>query len=145
MGYNDLFLLAGAVGTDAAGAVDATGASGEEDDFSPSADPEIVREVETQIKYEGYLIKQENSVRQLAKLETRVIPPDFSYDELTNLSTEAKQKLKEIRPRTLGQASRLDGVTPADISFLALRLEGRRRKKENAIWSNAAVEKYENS
>lgn len=135
LSYNDLFLLAGAVGTDAAGAtgtdaagaVDATGASGEEDGFLPSADPEIIREVETQIKYEGYLIKQENSVRQLAKLETRVIPPDFSYDELTNLSTEAKQKLKEIRPRTLGQASRLDGVTPADISFLALRLEGRRR------------------
>ncbi|HHT46307.1 MAG TPA: tRNA uridine-5-carboxymethylaminomethyl(34) synthesis enzyme MnmG, partial [Firmicutes bacterium] len=148
LSYNDLFLLAGAVGTDAAGAtgtdaagaVDATGASGEEDGFLPSADPEIIREVETQIKYEGYLIKQENSVRQLAKLETRVIPPDFSYDELTNLSTEAKQKLKEIRPRTLGQASRLDGVTPADISFLALRLEGRRR---SALASNKNAELQE--
>ena len=100
---------------------------GEEGDFSPAEDREIISEVETQIKYEGYIAKQENSVKQLRRLESKVIPPDFSYDGLANLSTEASQKLKAIRPRTLGQASRIDGVTPADISFLALYLEKRRR------------------
>ncbi|RJX29576.1 MAG: tRNA uridine-5-carboxymethylaminomethyl(34) synthesis enzyme MnmG [Dethiobacter sp.] len=100
---------------------------GEEGEFSPSRDVEIISEVETQIKYEGYIAKQENSVKQLTRLESRVIPPDFSYDGLANLSTEARQKLKAIKPRTLGQASRIDGVTPADISFLALHLEKRRR------------------
>ena len=101
--------------------------AGEGGDFTPAEEWEIVREVETQIKYEGYIAKQENSVKQLRRLESKVIPPDFSYDGLANLSTEASQKLKAIRPRTLGQASRIDGVTPADISFLALYLEKRRR------------------
>ena len=101
--------------------------AGEGGDFTPAEEWEIVSEVETQIKYEGYIAKQENSVKQLRRLESKVIPPDFSYDGLANLSTEASQKLKAIRPRTLGQASRIDGVTPADISFLALYLEKRRR------------------
>jgi tRNA uridine 5-carboxymethylaminomethyl modification enzyme len=100
---------------------------GEEGNFTPAEEREIISEVETQIKYEGYIAKQENSVKQLRRLESKVIPPDFSYDGLANLSTEASQKLKAIRPRTLGQASRIDGVTPADISFLALYLEKRRR------------------
>lgn len=103
--------------------------TGEEGEFLPAGDKEIISEVETQIKYEGYIAKQENSVKQLLKLESKVIPADFSYDELANLSTEAKQKLKNIRPRTLGQASRIDGVTPADLSFLALYLEKRRHFK----------------
>jgi len=90
-------------------------------------DKEILREVETQIKYEGYIAKQENSVKQLARLESRVIPEDFAYAELVNLSLEAREKLEAIRPRTLGQASRIDGVTPADISFLSLHLGKRRR------------------
>ena len=101
--------------------------AGEGGDFTPAEEWEIISEVETQIKYEGYIAKQENSVKQLRRLESKVIPPDFSYDGLANLSTEASQKLKAIRPRTLGQASRIDGVTPADISFLALYLEKRRR------------------
>lgn len=90
-------------------------------------DEEILREMETQIKYEGYIAKQKNSVKQLARLESRIIPEDFAYEELANLSIEAREKLEAIRPRTLGQASRIDGVTPADISFLSLHLGKKRR------------------
>jgi len=118
--------------------------AGEEGGFSPIEDKEIVGELETQIKYEGYIAKQENSVRQLARLESKVIPPDFSYDELANLSTEAKQKLKEIRPRTLGQASRIDGVTPADISFLAIYLGRRQAPKPERMASGDAENNEEN-
>ena len=101
---------------------------GEGKGFSPSPDKEITGEAETQIKYEGYIAKQEKSVKQISRLESRVIPNDFVYDGLANLSAEAKQKLNTIRPRTLGQASRIDGVTPADISFLTIYLENRRRR-----------------
>ena len=91
-----------------------------------SEDNDVAVETETRIKYAGYIAKQENSVKQMAKMEKKVIPDNFPYDDLVNLSTEARQKLKQVRPRTLGQASRIDGVTPADRSFLALRLEHHR-------------------
>ncbi|MGI5823519.1 MAG: hypothetical protein ACOX6Z_06195, partial [Dethiobacteria bacterium] len=94
-----------------------------------SADEEVIRETETQIKYAGYITKQEKSVQQLSRLESKLIPTDFVYDALTNISIEAREKLKEIRPRTLGQASRIDGVTPADLSFLNLHLENRHRSR----------------
>ena len=89
---------------------------------------EIFREVELQIKYAGYLAKQENSIRQVEKLEDKKIPPDFDFEALENISIEARQKLTQIRPKTLGQASRIDGVTPADISILALYLENRKSR-----------------
>ncbi len=100
---------------------------GEDQQLLLTADEEILREIETQIKYAGYIAKQENSVKQLARLESKLIPEGFAYEKLANLSLEAREKLKAIRPRTLGQASRIDGVTPADISFLSLHLENRRR------------------
>ncbi len=95
-----------------------------------SRDERIIAEVETQVKYEGYIDKQQAHVKQMARIETKVIPPDFNYDRLVNLSTEAKQKLSEIRPQTLGQAARVEGVTPADVSYLALYLEKRSLKKK---------------
>lgn len=102
-----------------------------------STDEDVIRETETQIKYAGYIAKQEKSVQQLAKLESKLIPPDFVYDELNNISLEAREKLNEIRPRTLGQASRIDGVTPADLSFLNLHLENRRRSRAAAAENTA--------
>ena len=95
-------------------------------DFNLSSKKEIAGEVETQIKYAGYITKQLANIKQVQGLEERVIPDGFDYEGLTNLSTEARQKLNAIRPRTLGQASRIDGVSPADISFLALHLSPRR-------------------
>ncbi len=93
-------------------------------------DREVAREVETEIKYEGYIAKQEASLNQMRRMESKKIPPDLDYDEMTNLSIEARQKLKEILPRTLGQASRVEGVTPADVSALALYLERWSRDKQ---------------
>ena len=90
--------------------------------YSPDT-KEIITEVETQIKYAGYLAKQENSIRQVEKMEDKKIPEGFPYQDMTNISIEARQKLQEVKPQTLGQASRIEGVTPADISILALHLE----------------------
>ncbi len=102
--------------------------------LSPIDNTEITAEVETQIKYAGYIAKQKTNVKRMTAMEEKTIPADFSYDSLTNLSTEAKQKLQAIRPHTLGQASRIDGVTPADISFLAIYLRGKAapRNKQQA-------------
>ncbi len=91
----------------------------------PSEGPEIVSEVETVIKYAGYIAKQETRLKQLQKIEHKLIPEGFVYAGISGLSSEARQKLEAIRPRTLGQASRIDGVTPADLSLLALHLERR--------------------
>ena len=93
----------------------------------------IAEETQTRIKYEGYILKQEKSVKQMAKLESKKIPEDFLYDNLSNLTIEARQKLQKIKPLTLGQASRIDGVTPADISYLAIYLKkySRDRAEEN--------------
>ncbi|NLX91637.1 MAG: tRNA uridine-5-carboxymethylaminomethyl(34) synthesis enzyme MnmG [Firmicutes bacterium] len=103
-----------------------------------SQDDRIASEVETQVKYEGYIEKQQSHVNQMARLEAKSIPTGFNYDRLVNLSAEAKQKLGEIRPQTLGQAARIEGVTPADISYLALYLEKQRKTKEPAERSREA-------
>ena len=104
-----------------------------QDEELPVHEVEIISEVETMIKYEGYISKQKTGVQQLRKMENKTIPISFDYDIITTLSSEARQKLSAIRPLTLGQASRIDGVTPADLSILALHLESRasrRAKKE---------------
>ena len=82
-----------------------------------------VEELENQIKYAGYIAKQEQLVEKTARLHEKPIPVDFDYQQASNLSREARQKLEEIRPATLGQASRMEGVTPADITVMILYLE----------------------
>lgn len=82
-----------------------------------------VEELENQIKYAGYIAKQEQLVGKTARLHDKPIPADFDYQKAINLSREARQKLEEIRPATLGQASRMEGVTPADITVMILYLE----------------------
>lgn len=80
-------------------------------------------ELESQIKYAGYIAKQQQVVEKTARMHDRPIPVDFDYQKATNLSREARQKLGKIRPSTIGQASRMEGVSPADISVLLLYLE----------------------
>ncbi|MBQ8550598.1 MAG: tRNA uridine-5-carboxymethylaminomethyl(34) synthesis enzyme MnmG [Clostridia bacterium] len=80
----------------------------------------VCSSVETEIKYEGYIAKQKAKVREMKRLENRIIPPDIDYDSITGLRLEAKEKLKKIRPGSLGQASRISGVSPADISVLII-------------------------
>jgi len=92
---------------------------------------EVKEQVEVQIKYEGYIAKQLVQVERFEKMENKVIPKDFDYQLITGLRNEAKQKLMAIRPLSVGQASRISGVSPADISVLLVYLEQQRRKGVN--------------
>jgi len=90
--------------------------------------PELKRPVwyqaEISLKYEGYIKRQLKQVEEFAKMEQRLLPDDIDYDEVTGLRLEAREKLKKIRPHSFGQASRISGVSPADISVLMVWLEG---------------------
>ncbi|NHN32274.1 tRNA uridine-5-carboxymethylaminomethyl(34) synthesis enzyme MnmG [Paenibacillus agricola] len=84
---------------------------------------EVTEQVEIQIKYAGYIDKQLIQVERLRKMEKKKIPDDIRYNEIYGIATEAKQRLEKIRPLSIGQASRISGVTPADISILLVHLE----------------------
>ena len=86
----------------------------------------MTSQVEISIKYEGYIERQQKQVEQFEKLENKKIPPNINYDDVGSLRLEARQKLKEFLPINIGQASRLSGVTPADISVLLIYLEKNR-------------------
>jgi tRNA uridine 5-carboxymethylaminomethyl modification enzyme len=81
--------------------------------------------VELDLKYEGYVRRQDTAVRRLAEHESKLIPQDFDYDAVVGLSTEARQKLKAVKPRSLGQASRISGVRQSDIALLMIHRVGR--------------------
>ncbi len=91
-------------------------------------DEDILEQLEIQSKYEGYIKKQEEQVRRFEKMESKLIPPDIDYDEIFGLSNEARHKFKQIRPESIGQASRVFGINPADINILLIFLEKKRRK-----------------
>ena len=80
-------------------------------------------EVEIQVKYEGYIKMQEAQVEKFKKLETKLLPEDIDYKSINGLCLEARQKLDKFRPRSIGQASRISGVSPADISVLLIYLQ----------------------
>lgn len=84
--------------------------------------PEIIEQINIDIKYEGYITRQKQQVEQFKKLEKKKIPLDIDYDDVSNLRKEARQKLNAIRPASIGQASRISGVSPADISVLLIYL-----------------------
>ena len=90
---------------------------------------DVVEQVEIEIKYEGYIIRQKRQVEQYRKMEKKIIPENLDYDEVPSLRLEARQKLKEFRPISVGQASRISGVSPADISVLLVYLEHYNEKK----------------
>lgn len=93
--------------------------------------PSAVREqVEIAVKYEGYIKKQAEQVQRAAKLETKFIPADIDYELIRGLAHEARQKLSKIRPLSVGQAARISGVSPADVSILLVFLEQYRRRGE---------------
>ncbi len=85
--------------------------------------PEILEIVEVQVKYEGYINNTLKEVDRMLKLESKKIPEDIDYDKVKNLASEARQKLKLVRPLTIAQATRISGVNPADISILAMYLK----------------------
>lgn len=84
---------------------------------------EVKEQVEIQIKYEGYIEKSLQQVERMKKMENKKIPVDIDYDAISSLASEARQKLKDVRPLSMGQASRISGVNPADISILLVYIE----------------------
>jgi tRNA uridine 5-carboxymethylaminomethyl modification enzyme len=99
-------------------------------DCSQMLDDELKAALEVELKYAGYLHRQEDEVRKLKKLEDQSIPADFSYSAISTLRIEARQKLEKVRPASLGQATRIPGITPSTISILAVFLKRYTNVKE---------------
>jgi tRNA uridine 5-carboxymethylaminomethyl modification enzyme len=98
------------------------------DEYRPPVSRYARRQAEIQIKYEGYIDKQNRRIEQFKKLENKRIPSDVDYEQLRGLRLEAAQKLNDLRPKSVGQASRISGVSPADINVLLIhltRMEGK--------------------
>lgn len=101
------------------------------DKSRPGYSDDVIEQVEISLKYEGYIKRQEQQVSQFIKMERKWIPENIDYNDVYSLRIEAKQKLEQVKPKSVGQASRISGVSPADISVLLVYLEQlKRRKKE---------------
>ena len=100
------------------------------DENRPKLPYEVTQEVEIQLKYEGYIRLQEEQVEKFKKLEKKLLPENIDYAEIKGLRLEARQKLNKIKPNSVGQASRISGVSPADISVLLIYLEQIKANKE---------------
>ncbi|VEE13404.1 tRNA uridine 5-carboxymethylaminomethyl modification protein GidA [Streptococcus milleri] len=90
-------------------------------------DEKIIELIETEVKYEGYISKALDQVGKMKRMEEKRIPANIDWDDIDSIATEARQKFKKINPETIGQASRISGVNPADISILMVYLEGKSR------------------
>jgi tRNA uridine 5-carboxymethylaminomethyl modification enzyme len=100
---------------------------------------EIIEEIEIQVKYSGYIKRQIQQIGRFKQLETRSIPGDFSYERVMGFSNEVREKLKRVKPASIGQASRISGVTPAAISVLLVALEKHKRTslpKDRSLFPN---------
>jgi tRNA uridine 5-carboxymethylaminomethyl modification enzyme len=106
----------------------------------PELDDDTATEVELRVKYAGYVRKEQAAAQRAARMEHRTLPSDLAYHDLAGLRTEARQQLERIRPRTLGQASRTPGVTPADISVLLVHLERMRAGPASEAAIEQAIE-----
>ena len=95
------------------------------DPHRPELPAAVTEEVEIQIKYAGYLARQEKQVAEFKKEESRLLPADIDYDSIVGLRLEAREKLAQIRPMSIGQAGRISGVSPSDIAVLLIWLESK--------------------
>lgn len=98
----------------------------------PELSEEVREQVKIQVKYEGYIKKQQAQAERFKRLEEKKLPFDLDYDKMKGLSMEAKEKMKNTKPGSIGQAARIAGVTPADLSVLLIYLEQNKRRKEEA-------------
>ena len=99
------------------------------DKYRPILTEQEKEEVEIQVKYEGYIKMQEAQVEKFKKLETKLLPEDIDYSKVEGISLEARQKLNKLKPRSIGQASRISGVSPADISVLLIYMQMKKEGK----------------
>ena len=100
------------------------------DDERPKLSEAVGEQVNINIKYEGYIERENRQVEQFKKMENRLIPEDIEYENIDNIRLEARQKLTEIRPLSVGQASRISGVSPSDIAVLLVYIEQFKRRKK---------------
>ena len=98
----------------------------------PELEEQVIKEVGIELKYEGYIKLQAQQVEKFKKLEQKLLPEDIDYEDIKGLRLEARQKLNKIRPNSVGQASRISGVSPADISVLLIYLETYNRNQQKA-------------
>ena len=101
--------------------------------------PEVAEQVEISVKYAGYIERQESDVEQFQKMESRAIPEWLDYDQIPGLKNESRQKLKEIKPATIGLASRISGINPTDVSLLMVWIKRGKEKKSGYSGSAASV------
>ncbi|TCT12247.1 tRNA uridine 5-carboxymethylaminomethyl modification enzyme [Natranaerovirga pectinivora] len=106
------------------------------DSNRPDLTSDVIEQINIQIKYEGYIKRQLKQVEQFKKLENKKLPEDMDYTSIKGLRTEAKQKLSQVKPLSIGQASRISGVSPADISVLLVFLEQIRRSNKERVNDN---------
>jgi tRNA uridine 5-carboxymethylaminomethyl modification enzyme len=90
-----------------------------------AVDPRIAEQVVTDLKYEGYAVRQQTEIERQSRLAEKRIPDSFRFDTITQMRAEAREKLSRVQPRNLAQASRISGITPADIALLIVHLDGR--------------------
>ena len=98
------------------------------DENRPELTMQEKEEVEIQIKYEGYIKMQEEQVKKFRKLEEKILPENIDYEQIKGISLEGRQKLNKFKPNSIGQASRISGVSPADISVLLIHLQMQNRE-----------------
>ena len=92
----------------------------------PELGEQVKEQVEIQVKYDGYIKLQEAQVEKFKKMEKKLLPEDLDYETVSGISLEARQKLNKHKPRSIGQASRISGVSPADVSVLLVYLQTRK-------------------
>ena len=95
----------------------------------PQLDRNVMEQVQIEIKYEGYITKQLRQVEQVRRLEDKLLPNNFDYREIKGLRLEAQEKLNKIQPLNIGQASRISGVSPADISVLLIWMAANKERQ----------------
>ena len=96
-------------------------------------DKTIQEAIEISIKYEGYIKRQLQHIEKFKKLEKKPIPIDFTYDDISGFSKEVAEKLSKVKPASVGQASRISGITPAAISLLLVSLERKHRARQTSL------------
>ena len=96
------------------------------DPARPKLPKAVTEQAEIRLKYDGYIKRQLKQVEEFTRMESRSLPANLDYDQITGLRLEAREKLKKIRPENFGQASRISGVSPADISVLMIYMENRK-------------------